>query len=329
MRKKKLLAIVGILFGAPVCAEYLQAYLPFTGDAAWFFIGLLFFAPLYGGAALLIREAAVRTDRGWVGILLLAGAFGVLMPGLIDLAMLGEHRSDIPYWEDLRRPTLVPGLGLSVFPLSGWVLGHVVMSVGTPLALLGGLAPSLRGRPLLRWWGILLLSILFLLIALAVHMDGQETYGYAPGAAQTLSVAAVAMGLVIAAFSPLGQPVSQSRQGWVPGFGLAFAAGAIGMLGDGLLPNTWVGVAVRCAMFVVMVGALVWLSRSRGWGAPQITGLACGALVQGAFIGFLVPVPEGAGAVGKYVQNAVQFSAALGLSAIAWRIARYTDNREG
>jgi hypothetical protein len=156
MRKKKLLAIIGVLFGSPICAEYLQAYLSFTGDAAGLLFDLIFFAPLYGGAALLIREYAVRSNRGWVGILLLSAAFGVLMPGVIDLAMLGEQRSDIPYWNDLRLPTLIPALGLSAHPMTIWVLGYVAMSVGAPLALLDGLAPSLRGKPLLQWWGIVL-----------------------------------------------------------------------------------------------------------------------------------------------------------------------------
>jgi hypothetical protein len=32
MWKKKLFAILGVLFGAPICAEFLQAYLSATGD---------------------------------------------------------------------------------------------------------------------------------------------------------------------------------------------------------------------------------------------------------------------------------------------------------
>lgn len=172
MRKRKLLAIIGVLFGSPICAEYLQAYLSFTGDAAWLLFGLVFFAPLYGGAALLIREAAVRSGRGWVGILLMAAAFGIVMPGVIDLAMCGEQRSDIPYWNDLRLPTLIPARGFGAFPMTSWVLGHVVMSIGTPLALLDGLVPSLRRQPLLRWWGDRVLALLFAAFAWIIHKDG-------------------------------------------------------------------------------------------------------------------------------------------------------------
>ena len=72
--------MVALLLGAPVCAELLQAYLDITGDPCSRWCSLVFFfAPLYGGAAVLIREVAVRTGRGWPGRLLLAAAFGLLM----------------------------------------------------------------------------------------------------------------------------------------------------------------------------------------------------------------------------------------------------------
>src|SRR5699024_2238394 len=83
-------ALLCVFLGAPLAAEYLQAYLPFTGDPWASLIGVAFFAPLYGGAALLIRELAVRCGLGWTGTLLLAAAFGLAMPGLVDLAMFGE-----------------------------------------------------------------------------------------------------------------------------------------------------------------------------------------------------------------------------------------------
>ncbi len=49
-------AVLGLLFGAPVSAEYVQAYLTATGDALELLAGLLILAPLYGGAASLIRR---------------------------------------------------------------------------------------------------------------------------------------------------------------------------------------------------------------------------------------------------------------------------------
>lgn len=143
--RRRILPLLGVFLGAPVAAEYLQAYLPFTGELWASLFGIVFFAPLYGGAALLIREVAVRTDMGWPGTLLLAAAFGVAMTGIIDLSKFGEERPDVPYWAELREPTLIEPLGVSVAATLSWTAGHVMMSVGAPLALLYALAPRTAG----------------------------------------------------------------------------------------------------------------------------------------------------------------------------------------
>jgi len=298
LQRQKLLAITGTLLGAPLCAEYLQAYM--AVDFVSLLGGLLFFAPLYGGAALLIREAAVRTGRGWVGLLFLAGAFGLLMPGLIDLAMYGEQRSDIPYWNDLRLPTLIPALGFSAHPMTTWVLGHVVMSIGTPLALLDGLAPALRGRPLLRWWAILLLVVLFVMTAWLVHLDGRAMYGYVPSRAQLLSVSGVVALLALIAFSPIGRPLTPRPRRWIPGWKLTFVIGFVGLAIVGLGPPNWLGVAWMWAVILTVSATVLWFAYAPAWGLTQTTALACGALTAQTLLGFLAPVPEGMDPIFKY-----------------------------
>ncbi len=69
------------------------------------------------------------------------------MPGMVDLSLFTEHRSDVTGWEEVWSPTSV--LGISVHAGIAWSLGHVVMSIGVPIALLHALAPKLRGRSLL------------------------------------------------------------------------------------------------------------------------------------------------------------------------------------
>lgn len=298
IQRQKFLTITGLLLGAPLCAEYLQAYM--AVDFVSLLGGILFFAPLYGGAALLIREVAVRTGRGWVGILLLAGAFGLLMPGVIDLAMFGEQRGDIPYWNDLRSPTLIPALGFSAHPMTTWVLGHVVMSIGTPLALLDGLAPALRGRPLLRWWVMLLLVVLFVMTAWFVHLDGRALYGYVPSRAQLLSVSGVVVLLALIAFSPIGRPLSARPRRWIPGWKLTFVVGFVGLVIFGLGPPNWVGVAWMWAVILAVSATVLWFAYAPAWGLAQTTGLACGALTAQTLMGFLAPVPEGMEPIFKY-----------------------------
>ena len=204
-------AVLGLLFGAPVSAEYLQAYLTSTGDALELLVGLIL-APLYGGAALVIREVAVRTGRGWPGILLLAGAFGVIMPGLVDLSLFTEHETDVTGWDELWSPTSVPLLGISVHSGIAWALGHVVMSIGVPIALLEALAPKLRGRSLLGREGLVVVVILWLASAALVHSDSRGP-GSTPHPAQVAGVLAVAIGLVLLARTRLGRPVRRRVEG--------------------------------------------------------------------------------------------------------------------
>src|SRR5690625_6863211 len=94
--RRRILPILCVLLGAPVTAEFLQAYQALTGDPVAVAGAIVFLAPLYGGAALLIREITVRTGRGWPARLILAAAFGLAMPGIVDLSMFGGDGTGVP-----------------------------------------------------------------------------------------------------------------------------------------------------------------------------------------------------------------------------------------
>jgi hypothetical protein len=93
---------------------------------------------------------------GWTGIVLLSAAFGLAMPGLVDLSLFTEHDRDIAYWTDMRQAILVEPLGISVYSAISWVSGHILMSIGAPLALLDALAPhqaiAIRRYATIRHW---------------------------------------------------------------------------------------------------------------------------------------------------------------------------------
>ena len=313
-------AVLGLLFGAPVSAEYLQAYLTSTGDALELLVGLIL-APLYGGAALVIREVAVRTGRGWPGILLLAGAFGVIMPGLVDLSLFTEHETDVTGWDELWSPTSVPLLGISVHSGIAWALGHVVMSIGVPIALLEALAPKLRGRSLLGREGLVVVVILWLASAALVHSDSRGP-GSTPHPAQVAGVLAVAIGLVLLARTRFGRPVRRrvERRAWgtIPTVGLGLAT----MLAVDLPPPTWIGL-VLLVVVVLGIGVVVALAaRSAAWGLPQVTGLASGALVERALVGFVAPLAPGVEMIAKLAQSAVLLALVVVVVILAIRAAR-------
>lgn len=314
--RERIWPLLAVFFGAPVCAEYLQAYLPGTGDGLGMLAGLLIFGPLYGGAALLIREIAVRTGRGWRGIVLLATAFGVAMPGLVDLSLFAEDNPGVAYWDQLRLPTLLDPLGIAVYPTIVWVLGHVLMSVGAPLALLDGLAPRHRQRPLLGGVGLAMVATLWLAVTVFVRSDAAENE---PSFAQTASACVCVAALGVLAFTPVGRPVAATTAGQRISPWKVLVAGFVGMLVIDLAPPTWPGVGlVVCVVLTaaVVLGATI---RNRRWTAYEIALLAAGALIGRTLTGFLAPLPEGVSAVAKYSSSTVLLAVVTLIAAVVVR----------
>ncbi|AWH93380.1 hypothetical protein [Dietzia lutea] len=335
--RRRILPLLCVFLGAPVAAEYLQAYLPFTGELWASLFGIVFFAPLYGGAALLIREVGVRYGMGWRGTLLLAAAFGLAMTGIIDMSMFGEERPDVPYWAELREPTLIEPLGVSIAATLSWTLGHVMMSVGAPLALLYALAPAHRGRPLLGKKGIPLTLFCAAVIALAVHQDGQQTYGYSLSPARVAVVLAVVVLLVGAAFvarhrptrapsnADDGGPGTQAegfpRAGHPLPVAALVASGLVGKVLVDLAPSTWPGVAATVVLVAFAGLALSRASVRRPWGPREVGSVGVGLVIGAVLIGFAAPVPGGVPVAAKIAQSSVLLILAL---ALLWLVIRRT-----
>lgn len=331
--QRRLLPIVAVLLGAPITAEMLQAYLPLTGQLVQSLIAMVFLAPLYGGAALLIREVTVRSGRGWTCTLLLAAAFGLAMQGLIDLAMGGHENPAIPYWSSLRDPTLISGLGVSVFPTLAWTTGHIMMSVGAPLALLNALAPAHRGKPLLGRLGMSAVLLAGTVIGIQVHIDGRRTFDYIPSFGQVAGVLAVIIVIVGLALSPLGKATRQTRgsEQATAGIGsptprgrsvpaaLVVTAGATSKVAIDLVPPTWLGVAILVAILTAMSLALRWCSRTRRWGAREVGLLGAGVIIGAILIGLLSPLPAGVTPAVKIMQGMVLLGAAVAAMCLVLR----------
>jgi hypothetical protein len=136
--------IVLLLALTPGIPEYLSGSSSVAGlvvAPAVFFVFLLLNLGLYGPGVLLIREALVRWKKGWLAVLLLGGAYGLVEEGTA-LSTLFNPRASV-----------VGGLG-TYGHLDGvswvWAIGvlgvHIVLSIGVPILLFGLALPETRGQ---------------------------------------------------------------------------------------------------------------------------------------------------------------------------------------
>lgn len=312
----RLLGILTILLLAPITAELLQAYLGDLGGVGGLVFVVLFFAPMYGGMALLIREVTVRTGRGWSARLLLGAAFGVAMATFIDLSLFTPERDDIDYWDQIMAAASIGGI--SAWALVSWVGGHVLMSVAAPIVVGESLARQ-PGPWVPKPW-LLVVALGFVGVAGLIHGDQAGANPVTAGPVE-YAVSAVAVAtLVVLAFTPLGRPRGRRpREASAPAVrllrgpsvGASVAVGIVGMAALDFVPLSWLGLVVY---LVVFAGGLLLLrtwSAAAEWSPRHLAAVTFGALLARTVTGFLSPLPQGTTWPEKISQNCLYLALVL------------------
>jgi hypothetical protein len=243
---------------------------------------------------------------------LLATAFGVAMPTLVDVSLFTPENPDVEDWDMIMGAALIGGSSISAYAVVTWVAGHVVISVCAPLAVAEGLVPGERQRSWVASKPLAVLAVLAVGIAMLIRFD--ETTAR-PSIAQTTIATVVVLALLAAAFGPWGRPLEPRMDTAVPGPLAVGVAGFALMLAFDLAPISWVGVAVEVS---ALLAAWIYVRRraaSTHWGWRQIAALGYGSILARAAIGFLVPVPSDVDPDAKDVQNTLLLAlvAVLGL----------------
>ncbi|MET0448691.1 MAG: hypothetical protein ABW004_09800, partial [Aeromicrobium sp.] len=193
------LPLLGVLLLAPWFAEMSWGGYPLTDIP----VIVLFLGPMYGGAALLIRETARRAGRGWPTIVLLAAAFGVLQAGLVDQSLFNPAYDRY----DFQHPVHVDGIDVSLYYLLAFVAGHVVASIVAPIAV----AECWTRRPHARWltrrttW---LVAALYVLATAVNHLGVKDEVGHGFQASPVQMTAAVGVVAVLLAAAVTWGPLA-------------------------------------------------------------------------------------------------------------------------
>ncbi|MFI5890257.1 hypothetical protein ACIA5D_09055 [Actinoplanes sp. NPDC051513] len=294
MSMRRVAPAIALFFLSPVVAEFLLG--DFTLAQLPFLVAL---APAYGGAAVLVREVTRRAGRGWVTMILLALAYGVLEEGLETQSLFNPDYLDA----HLLDHGFVPALGISI-PWTLFVLTlHTVWSISVPIALVEEWTDR-RTQPWLRVPGLVVVAVLAVGGAVFTFGISYADGHFMASPAQLVTTVVVVAGLITAAFllprdrsavAPTSAPTPVPAPGLAPSPWIvlvtALGAGAVLAMGNELPAALAVPLLV-----VVLAGTAVaiyrWSARS-GWDGRHRLAAAGGALLTYAWHSFLMhPVVE-------------------------------------
>jgi hypothetical protein len=310
---RRLAPAFALFFLAPLVAEFLLGDFPIT------YLGVLFaLAPLYGGGALLIREVARRTDRGWPTMLLLALAFGVIEEGLLTQSLFNPNYVNAHLLDE----GFVPALGIAV-PWTIFVLTlHTVWSVATPVALVEEATVSHREQPWTRTPGLIAASVLFVVGCVVTFQFTYSDEHFLASPAQLTASAAIAIALVVVAFvvPRRWESVGRVPSAWLVFVG-AFLAGAIFMLADDVIPWQIGVIVVPIMLAAVIVSVLRWSGRP-DWGPWHRFGLAAGALLTYTWHAFTMGSVKGGNPTIDLVSHVIYAVVAVAILGVVARRVR-------
>lgn len=312
---KRIAPAIGLFFLAPFIAEYLLGDFPLTKLGY-----LVIMAPMYGGGALLVREFVRRSGKGWPTILVLAFAYAVLEEAFTTQTLFNPNYLKLNL--HLLDHAYIPALGIGAWWTVFVLTLHTVWSISTSIALIEGCVPDRATTPWLRWPGLTLDAILFVLAAIAsmrfeIHHDH-----FLATRAQFLVSAVVIVLAVVAAFL---LPARKAGTGPNPAPD-PLALGVLALIAASfflLVPPTfgWGAVAIYLALDLVVIWSVTALSHRCGWDGRHRLALAAGAALAYGWHAFLTK-PVGGATSGLVVRGSNAVCLLIVSAVIAWAARR-------
>lgn len=311
--KRGIWPALALLFTAPLVAEYLLGDLPIKMLPA-----LIVLAPMYGGGALLIREVARRTGRGWPTILVLGMAYAIFEEAFTTQSLFNPNYLKLNL--GLLAPAYIPALGIGAWWTVWMLMVHSIWSISTPIALIEACVPDRARRP---WWGrggLVVVVLVFLLGAVAGTAIGFRQDHFMASTAQLAWAAIAVVALIAIAFRiPRIRRYAAHQSApsaWLLGcIALGLASGAM------LVPMSWGWGAVAALLgldAVMLLVVLVWRRMGALTLAHQLA-LGAGAALAYGWHAFLQHPVVGQLDVRLRVGNAIFLAGAI---ALIWLGAR-------
>lgn len=273
--KKRLPAIV-LFFLAPMIGELLLGSAP---PAEFFSLfGMTVLTVLYGGGAILARELTLRWGKGWLSLLVLGAAYGIIEEGLMVKSFFDPNWRDIGILGSYGR-----WLGINWVWSLQLTLYHAVISIMIPIKLTELIFANRRDDSWVSKKSFIVLLVLFTAV-IAFGFFFLTQYRPPPGQ-YWLTVMAVA-GLILLArrlprqpFTPKSLSVKKPFRFWLVGF-ISFV---IFFLTYWVLPNTGIPALITLIIGVILAIGTAWLilgmsGNGAAWGDTHRLALMAGPL---------------------------------------------------
>jgi len=243
---------------AACLAEFLTGSTPFLGPINNP-IGFAFNLGLYGGGALLIREATIRWRKRWGAILLLGGAYAVGEEGFAAKTMID------PISPIIGNQLYSHWMGVNWVPLVDLTVFHAAFSITVPLLLVELLFPEIKGRRLLGNLGLVIDIIIYGLTVSSLSLYLGDPFR--PPLYVTVFLAAYASAFIVAAylvprsFLQAKRELSNRRERDFVLLGLAFMGGFFlisGALTPGWIVERFLPWPITAALILPLAGFTAW-----------------------------------------------------------------------
>jgi hypothetical protein len=171
--RRHILPALTLFLLSPIIGELVSGSAPpseWLAPMTW-----LLLVPLYGAGAVLARELAVRWKSGWLGVILLGAAYGILEEGIDVMSFFNAAWPDLGAaaaygrWADV---AWVWTVHLTVY--------HAAFSIAIPILLVHLMFPKSRGEAWLGCAGFLCVGGLLGAAVLGGNIFFRAAFHYAP-----------------------------------------------------------------------------------------------------------------------------------------------------
>lgn len=309
----RFLLATGLVIVSPLVGEFLLGNQPITALPS-----LILLAPMYGGGALLIREAARRAGRSWPTMILLAAAYALIEEGPIDQMLWNPHYGGTDMGA-VYGSTHIAFLGTSVKLLQDILALHTVWSICVPIAIIETFSRD-RVRPWLGKPGLAVTAAVFVAGSVFLALSQVQSECFTASPARFAQATVVIVALIVTAFV-ISHPLAPRAEGgaprpWVAG-GAAFVVSSLYWAVDSVAP--WLVVSARFVLAGGAVAVVTRWSHRCGWGAAHRLALAAGALCTYVWLGFIQGQDMGVPRTTAVIGSAVFSAAAIILLGLAAR----------